>query len=107
MSGSATTTGEISIETELTNLIMNCPELPQLEAQLFQFNIFRVLRADRNELRHSNMLAWLFTPDESHGFSDLFLRRWLMIVLQRAALATRPSGWIFADSCRCTRNRAD
>ena len=94
MSELETRVEDVSIETDLTELIMSCPELPQLEAQLSQFNIFRVLRADRNELRHSNMLAWLFTPDESHGFDDLFLRRWLMIVLQRAGSMTRPSGWI-------------
>ncbi|MEQ9449322.1 MAG: PD-(D/E)XK nuclease family protein, partial [Rhodospirillaceae bacterium] len=62
-----------AVEGALTDLIMNCPELPKLEAQLAQFNIFRVLRADRNELRHSNMLAWLFRPDEQHSFGDLFL----------------------------------
>ena len=94
MSELETKVEDVPIETDLTKLIMNCPELPQLEAQLSQFNIFRVLRADRNELRHSNMLAWLFTTDESHGFDDLFLRRWLMIVLQRAASTTEPSGWI-------------
>ena len=93
MSETAIRAEDASIETDLTQLIMDCPELSQLEIQLSQFNIFRVLRADRNELRHSNMLAWLFTTDESHGFDDLFLRRWLMIVLQRAASSMRPSGW--------------
>ena len=57
-----TTESAASIETDLTELIVNCSELPQLEALLAQFNIFKVLRADRNELRHSNMLAWLFSP---------------------------------------------
>lgn len=32
------------------------------------------------EIRHSNMLAWLLTPNESHGLKDQFLRRYLMHV---------------------------
>lgn len=72
---------EAEIERALTALVMNCQELLDLEGQLSQFNIFRVLRADRHEIRHSNMLAWLMAPDESHGLGDRFLRRWLMRVV--------------------------
>jgi Trp operon repressor len=49
---------------------MDCPELSALEALLSRFNIFRILRAARHEIRHSNMLAWLLTPDENHGLGD-------------------------------------
>lgn len=84
-----------SMDGDLTNFLMYCPELSKLEATLSQFNIFRVLRADQNELRHSNMLAWLFNPDESHGLDDLFLRRWLMEIFQRAATVDpKPSDWV-------------
>jgi hypothetical protein len=74
---------ELDIETEqaLTEFVMNRPELTQLEARLSRFNIFRVLGVARHEIRHSNMLAWLLTPDESHGLGDRFLRRWLMQVI--------------------------
>jgi len=72
------------LEVALTSLIMDCPELLELEAQLSRFNIFRVLKADRHEIRHSNMLAWLLNPDESHGLEDRFLRRWLMKVVHDA-----------------------
>ena len=74
------TSPDIDVETEraLTQLVMNCPELTELEALLSRFNIFRVLRAAHHEIRHSNMLAWLLTPDESHGLGDRFFRRWLM-----------------------------
>lgn len=74
----------VEIEKALTDLVMNCPELPQLEALLSNFNIFRVLRAARHEIRHSNMLAWILSPDESHGLGDRFLRRWLMQVVHEA-----------------------
>lgn len=74
---------EIDTETEqaLTRLVMDCPELTSLEALLSRFNIFRVLRAAQYEIRHSNMLAWLLTPDETHGLGDRFFRRWLMQVV--------------------------
>jgi hypothetical protein len=86
---------EMPLDKALTELVMNCAELFQLETQLSQFNIFRVLRADRNELRHSNMLAWLCNPDESHSLDDLFLRRWLMGVLQQGmAMEALPDGLV-------------
>jgi len=74
---------DIDLETEraLTRLVMDCPELTILEALLSRFNIFRVLRAAHHEIRHSNMLAWMLTPDESHGLGDHFFRRWLMQVV--------------------------
>jgi hypothetical protein len=83
------------VEADLAQLVMNCPELQALESKLSQFNIFKALRADQNELRHSNMLAWLVNPEESHGFDDLFVRRWLMQLLYNASAAEkRPDGWV-------------
>ncbi len=73
-----------AIEQALTDLVMACPELVELEGRLSRFNVFRVLRASKHEIRHSNMLAWILDPDESHGLGDLFLRRWLMTVVHDA-----------------------
>lgn len=87
-------TAHLDIEEELEKLVMDCPDLAILESNLAQFNIFRVLRAGRNELRHSNMLAWLFDPSENHGLDDSFLRRYLMRVLRRARGTSPPSGWV-------------
>lgn len=56
-------------------------ELEQLEARLSAFNLFRVLRVEEVEIRHSNVLAWLLDPSESHGLGALFLRRFLSSVL--------------------------
>lgn len=82
-------------EAALTELIVDSRELERLERRLGSFNIFKVLRADRNELRHSNILAWLLQPEESHGLGDAFLRRWLLLIMNEAArLDPRPIGWI-------------
>jgi hypothetical protein len=81
-----TTALGLDAETEraLTDFVMNCPELTTLESLLSRFNIFRVLRAARHEIRHSNMLAWFLNPDETHGLGARFLRRWLMRIVHDA-----------------------
>jgi hypothetical protein len=77
---------EIDRETEraLTSFVVECYELAELEAVLSRFNIFRVLKAAKHEIRHSNMLAWLLDQDESHGLGNRFFRRWLMQVVHDA-----------------------
>jgi hypothetical protein len=57
------------------------PEFEDLSARLSQFNVFRALNIEKVEIRHSNVLAWLLDPDESHGFSNIVLRRLLSNIL--------------------------
>lgn len=68
----------------LGELLINCPDFERLERLLGGFNLFQVLRFEHGEIRHSNVLAWLMDPLDSHGLGDLFLRRWLMRDLHRA-----------------------
>jgi len=79
--------------TALDAFLADNPELHQLTGKLSTFNLFDVLRAANNELRHSNVLAWLMTPGESHGFGDQFLRRFLsrcLLANQERSLADVP-----------------
>jgi hypothetical protein len=69
-----------SIGVALTALA-DSKELAELGRVLQRFNLFRVLRFEHGEIRHSNLLAWLFQPKESHGLEDRFLRTWLNRVL--------------------------
>jgi len=39
-----------------------------------EFNTFDVLRYADYEIRHSNVLAWLFRPDDTHGIGSRFLK---------------------------------
>jgi hypothetical protein len=64
--------------------LADAKELAELGRLLRQFNIFRVLRFEHGEIRHSNMLAWLFQPRETHGLGDLFLRNWLLRVVEKS-----------------------
>ena len=54
------------------------------ERQAPRFNVFDVLRYSEYEIRHSNVLAWLLKPGETHGLGDKFLRRFMK------SLAPRP-----------------
>ena len=65
----------------LNKLIVNCPELVELETRLGSFNLFQVLRSEYAELKHSNILAWLLDPSETHGLDAIFLQKWLMRVM--------------------------
>ena len=47
----------------------------QLNQQVNTFNTLKILKLENYEIRHSNILAWLLNPKESHGLSDYFLRK--------------------------------
>ena len=42
-----------------------------------KFNIFKVLKLDNHEIRHSNFLAWLLNPKENHNLQGNFLQKFL------------------------------
>jgi len=72
----------------LESLVVDNPELEQLETALDQFNVFEALGAVRQELRHSCFLAFLLDPEENHGLGDEFAKRVLQKVLITADQST-------------------
>ena len=84
----------------LNNFVLDTKTLSKLEAKISKFNIYRVLKFVYAEIRHSNTLAWILNPVETHGLSDLFLRNWLMRVVIDSNLdpSLYPSP-IIIDSC--------
>lgn len=87
----------------MNNFVANCPELREMERHLGRFNFFRVLGFEDAEIRHSNVLAWLFKPDESHGLRDLFLRRFLMRIVNDAESGADTLDPVAIDSARFDR----
>jgi len=74
--------GETNVDRKaLEAFVVDNPELEQLEALLEQFNIFEAIGAVRQELRHSDFLAFLLKPKENHGLGDVFLKRLLKKIL--------------------------
>ena len=61
-------------------------DLLELESRIGRFNIFDALRIARAEIRHSNFLAFLLDPAESHGQGQLFLKALLTDLLTQSLL---------------------
>ncbi len=57
----------------LARLVLESDELRELDRLLGGFNVFDALRVGRAEVRHSNFLAWLLDPSESHCLGSTFL----------------------------------
>lgn len=57
-------------------------DLERLESQIGRFNIFESLGVRRQELRHSDFLAFLLDPRQTHGLGDAFAKRLLQRLLR-------------------------
>ena len=58
----------------LEDFVVGNRDLERLEALLAEFNIFEAIGVVRQELRHSDFLAFLLDPHQSHGLGDDFLK---------------------------------
>lgn len=65
----------------LGKLIIDNQDLNHLESILSEFNIFEAVGVIRQEIRHSNFLAFLLNPLETHRLRDLFLKKLLICAL--------------------------
>ena len=68
----------------LERFVVDNDDLLQLEEHIGRFNIFDALRIVTREVKHSDFLAWLIDPNESHGQGGLFLRAILMDLFRTA-----------------------
>ena len=44
-----------------------------------EINLMSILSVAHRELQHSNFLAWLFDPRESHGQKDYFIKEFIKV----------------------------
>jgi hypothetical protein len=72
----------------LEKFIVDNHDLEKLESLLNQFNIFEAVGVTRQELRHSDFLAFLLNPVQTHQLGDRFLKRFLKRVLIEAEVST-------------------
>jgi hypothetical protein len=68
----------------LEALIIGNPDFDELELLLSEFNLFEAVGMVRQELRHSEFLAFLLDPNQNHGLGDAFVTRLLQSVLLSA-----------------------
>lgn len=83
----------------LERFVVENDDLLALESIVGRFNVFDALDAKRRELSHSNFLAWLLDPNESHHHGALFLSALLMDLLTqgRALIAGSPLSLLELD----------
>lgn len=65
----------------LEQFVVDNEDLEHLESLLDQFNIFEAVGMVRQEIRHSNFLAFLLNPSASHRLGDIFLKTFLKRLL--------------------------
>jgi PD-(D/E)XK nuclease superfamily len=68
----------------LGKLIIDNQDLDFLESNLSEFNLFEAIGVVRQEIRHSNVIAFLLNPQETHRLSDLFLKKLLISTLLKS-----------------------
>jgi hypothetical protein len=68
----------------LEDFVLDNDDLERLEALVNPFNIFEAVGAVRQELRHSDFLAYLLDPQQNHGLQDLFAKRLLQRSVSRS-----------------------
>lgn len=61
----------------LQAFVVSNPDLEKLESLLDEFNLFEAIGAVRQEVRHSDFLAYLLNPRQNHGLGDTFVKRFL------------------------------
>ena len=69
-------------ESALREFLLDIECLDELNPWLSSFNLFDVLKITKNEIRHSNMLAWLLTASENHGLGDQFIKAMIQKIVE-------------------------
>lgn len=64
-----------------TAFVVENRDCERLEELLERFNIFEAIGVVRQELRHSDFLAFLLNPQENHRLGDIFVKRLLQRLL--------------------------
>lgn len=70
---------------QLEKLLLS-EDLEELNNATANFNIFNSLKLQNNEIRHSNFLAWIMSPFETHGLGDYFLKEFLKSAIKDYSL---------------------
>lgn len=77
------------LETCLNDLVDDA-DFHDLDERLGRFNLFEAMGGVRAELRHSNFLAFLFSPSRAHGLGALVLEKTVRAILASTPAALGP-----------------
>ena len=76
---------------QLEGLFVNNADVDEIRAHLSRFNPIKTMGMERMEIRHSAILGWLLSPQETHGLGDKFLKAFLAEALRGHDESLRPS----------------
>jgi PD-(D/E)XK nuclease superfamily protein len=76
---------------EMESLFVNNVDLDTIRSHLSRFNPIKTMGMERMEIRHSAILGWLLSPQETHGLGDVFLKAFLAQALRGHDSKLRPS----------------
>lgn len=79
----------IPIDDQLGALIDD-PDFQAIQARMGQFNLFEALGAVHGELRHSNFLGYLLSPNRPHGLGSRALQQMLRRLIEETPISRRP-----------------
>jgi PD-(D/E)XK nuclease superfamily protein len=77
-------------ESKLLDLIADLDQFHRERRFASRLNIFEAAGMQRQEIRHSNFLAFLLRPQESHGLGDAFFKRLIQKALNNSAVTPPP-----------------
>jgi hypothetical protein len=83
------TAAKKNIEDQLSDLLDDSA-FRDIDARFRRFNLFEAVGAVRNELRHSNFLAYLLSPGRPHALGSEILERFLRALISRLPHSARP-----------------
>ena len=82
---------------EIDKFLLDISCLDKLEHLYDKPNIFDVLRITNNEIRHSNILAWLLDANQNHGLGGSFFLELVKLVIRNNPEKYNVEKWILAD----------
>lgn len=74
-------TNSVEQKKHLEEFLMS-DDFAKLDEKSEKFNVFKVLKLENAEIRHSNFLGWLLDPCESHLMLDYFLKEFLKMIVK-------------------------
>lgn len=84
-------TVELPTLDDFENLFVNNADLDMVRGHLSRFNPIKTMGMERMEIRHSAILGWLLSPQETHGLGDTFLKAFLAQALRGHDSTMHPS----------------
>lgn len=77
-------TEQVRFPFELIAQLDQSLECTRLHKRIHQFNPLKILRVDKFEIRHSNILSWLLNPTENHQLDAFFIHKIISRILMKS-----------------------